>query len=98
MLKKVLTNLFSFAGYKIIRIGRKEERLLSEFSQEGLYSEPLKDNSLRFYDLCSFLEQKGFLPIDLADLTRRKKDNCFWQMDILFLRNDNSVFSSNSYT
>lgn len=245
MLKKVLTKLFSFAGYKIIRIGREEERLLSEFSQEGAlfraskmgidvntvidvgasdgrwsrvcrnyfpnagyllieaqqaHEEGLKEfcrinhkslyvlcaagerdgelnfdstalfgglaspmpfkennlvvksckidtlverhrlsppyfikldthgyeipilegaentlknanmllieaynfkiagNSLRFYELCSYLEIRGFLPVDLADLTRRKRDNCFWQMDIMFLRNDNNVFSSNSYT
>ncbi len=61
------------------------------------YNFKISENSLRFYELCSFLEKKGFLPIDLADLTRRKKDNSFWQVDILFIKKDNSVFSSNTY-
>ena len=61
------------------------------------YNFKVAENSLRFYELCSYLDTKGFFPVDLADLTRRKKDNCFWQMDILFLRKENIVFLSNSY-
>ena len=54
-------------------------------------------NSLRFYELCQYLDKKGFYCADLVDIMRRKKDDMLWQMDMFFYRKENPVFESNSY-
>jgi len=57
----------------------------------------LTRDSLRFYELCSYLDKKGFYPVDIVDLMLREYDNAMWQMDILFIRKDNKTFSYNYY-
>ena len=59
--------------------------------------EDSSQNSLRFYQLCQYLDEKGFYPADIVDIMRRKKDDMLWQMDMFFYRKENKVFKSNSY-
>ena len=59
--------------------------------------EDASQNSLRFYELCLYLDRKGFYCADLVDIMRRKKDDMLWQMDMFFYRKENVVFGSNSY-
>ena len=54
-------------------------------------------NSLRFYELCQYLDKKGFYPADLVDIMKRKKDDMLWQMDMFFYRKENKVFESDEY-
>lgn len=54
--------------------------------------------ALRFYELCQFLEQRGFRCVDMFDLMNRPGDNAFWQMDMVFLPKTHPVFESNSYS
>jgi len=61
------------------------------------YNFDLTGNCLRFWEMCSFLESKGFLPIDLLDPMFRPKDAAFWQVDIVFAKRDRPEFLSNSY-
>jgi FkbM family methyltransferase len=53
--------------------------------------------ALRFYELCQYLEPRGFRCADMFDLMVRPKDNIFWQMDLVFLPTNHPVFESDSY-
>lgn len=61
------------------------------------YNYQLTKDSLKFYQMCDYMEKKGFLPIDIIDLTLRKYDNSFWQMDIYFVPKGREEFKYNSY-
>jgi FkbM family methyltransferase len=61
------------------------------------YNFKLTADSLKFYEMCTFMESKGFSCIDLVQPMHRPGDQAFWQMDIFFIPSDSAVFSSNSY-
>jgi len=61
------------------------------------YNFQLTNDSLKFYELCVYMEQKGFRCVDLAEPVHRQKDKSFWQVDLFFIPSNNVVFSSNSY-
>ena len=61
------------------------------------YNFDIEKTSLRFWEMCQFLSEKGFRPIDLCEPMHRPKDGAFWQIDILFVRKDREEFQSNSY-
>ncbi len=61
------------------------------------YNFQIAKDSLRFWEMCSYMENLGFLPIDMADFMHRKKDGAFWQMDTFFIRKDKPEFQSNDY-
>lgn len=61
------------------------------------YNFKLTKDSLRFYEICQYLEDKGFYPIDIVDLTLRPYDFSLWQMDIFFIRSDRKEFTFNKY-
>ncbi len=48
------------------------------------YNFDLTDNSLRFYELCAYMEEKGFRCIDLIEPMHRPIDGSLWQMDLVF--------------
>ena len=62
-----------------------------------VYNFKIGDKALRFWDFCKYMEEKGFLPVDMVDLLLREKDNCLWQMDMFFIRKDRKEFSYNGY-
>lgn len=62
-----------------------------------VYNFKITDNSLRFHEMCSHLEGLGFRSIDLAGPMLREYDNAFWQVDLIFARNDERIFTHNSY-
>lgn len=61
------------------------------------YNFRLTDDSLKFHEMCSYMEGKGFSCVDLVQPMHRPGDRAFWQMDLFFIPSDNTVFSSNSY-
>jgi len=61
------------------------------------YNYKLTDNSLRYWEMCSYMERLGFSPIEMVDFMQRKYDNSFWQMDTFFIPSNNKEFSYNSY-
>jgi FkbM family methyltransferase len=61
------------------------------------YNFTLRPGCLRFYELCQFLEARGFRCVDLFDLMHRPSDHAFWQMDMVFLPASHPVFLSNEY-
>lgn len=50
-------------------------------------------NGLVFWELCSYLQEKGFRPYDMVQFLHRPRDGFFWQADILFLRSERPEFS-----
>jgi len=61
------------------------------------YNFTLCPGALRFYELCQFLEPRGFRCVDMFDLMIRPGDNALWQMDMVFLRSTHPVFQSSRY-
>jgi hypothetical protein len=43
------------------------------------------------------MEELGFRSFDLAGPMLREYDNAFWQVDLLFARADEPMFTHNSY-
>lgn len=62
------------------------------------YNFKLTQDSLRFWELCGYMKEKGFQPIDLCDPMHRPKDQAFWQMDIFFIPDSSQEFKSNEYS
>lgn len=61
------------------------------------YNFKLTDDSLKFHEMCAYMESKGFSCVDIVQPMHRPGDQAFWQMDLLFIPSDSAVFSSNSY-
>ena len=61
------------------------------------YNFKITEEALLFWELCSFLSEKGFRPIDLIDVSRRQYDNALWQMDLFFIRSNWKGFDHISY-
>ena len=61
------------------------------------YNFKLTDASLKFHEMCTFMERNGFSCIDLANPMHRPGDQAFWQMDLFFIPSDSIPFASNSY-
>lgn len=61
------------------------------------YNFKLHDNCLRFHELCSWLEERGFRCCDLADPMRRPGDGVLWQMDLVFAPSGSPCFAKASF-
>jgi FkbM family methyltransferase len=61
------------------------------------YNFTLTPGCLRFNELCTWLEARGFRCCDLADPMRRPSDGALWQMDLAFARATDPIFARNSY-
>jgi FkbM family methyltransferase len=61
------------------------------------YNYQLTKNSLKFYQICDYMEKLGFSTIEMVDFSLRNYDNSFWQMDTFFIRSSSKEFSYNSY-
>ena len=60
----------------------------------GFYVAP---NSLLFWEICQYLDAKGFRLFDIVDPMRRPIDEAFWQCDAFFIKKDSFLFNNNSY-
>jgi FkbM family methyltransferase len=61
------------------------------------YNFTLLPGSLRFHELCAWLEARGFRCCDLADPMRRPADGALWQLDLAFAPATSPIFASNAY-
>jgi FkbM family methyltransferase len=61
------------------------------------YNFEISDEAWLFWELCAFLAQKGFRPVNLVDVLHRKSDNALWQMDLFFVRSTWSGFLNTEY-
>ncbi len=61
------------------------------------YNFQLGPDTLRFHELCAWMEKQGFRCCDLADPMRRPGDGMLWQMDLAFAPASSPLFSNTSY-
>ena len=61
------------------------------------YNFTMCEGALRFWELCAWMEARGFVPLDLYDLCYRIYDLSFWHMDIVFARKANAAFGYAKY-
>ena len=61
------------------------------------YNFKISPECLLFYEMCAYLDGRGFRCIDLVDPLWRPYDNAFWQMDLIFIRKDSPQFSHSNY-
>lgn len=61
------------------------------------YNFRLTADSLKFHEMCSYMESVGFSCVDIVQPMHRPLDKALWQLDLLFIPSSNPVFSSNSY-
>jgi FkbM family methyltransferase len=62
-----------------------------------VYNHRIGKNTLLFWELCGYLHERGFRPVDLVDVMHRKRDRSLWQMDLFFVRNSWTGFESVSF-
>jgi FkbM family methyltransferase len=61
------------------------------------YNYKITDEAFLFWELCAYLSEKGFRPIDLVDVAHRKYDSSLWQMDLFFIKSTWEGFQYVSY-
>ena len=61
------------------------------------YNFKLTEDSLKFHEMCLFMENHGFSCIDMAQPMHRPHDQSFWQVDLFFIPSGSAVFASNRY-
>lgn len=61
------------------------------------YNFTLCPGCLRFHELCTYLEERGFRCVDMFDMMVRPKDQAFWQMDMVFLPTSAPEFQSSEF-
>ncbi|MBI5623156.1 MAG: FkbM family methyltransferase [Elusimicrobia bacterium] len=62
-----------------------------------VYNFKLTAGSLRFHEMCAFLEDRGWRPIDMCGVMHRPGDGSLWQMDLIFAPAADPAFRSNDY-
>jgi FkbM family methyltransferase len=89
---------FDTHGYEL-QILRGSEKVLLETNiiVMEVYNFQITENSLRFHEMCAHLEELGFRSFDMAGPMLREYDNAFWQVDLLFARTEERMFSHNLY-
>ena len=62
-----------------------------------VYNFQLTPGCLRFPQLCARMEELGFLPCDAVEPIRRPGDLALWQLDLVFARATDPLFSRKTY-
>lgn len=61
------------------------------------YNYEIEKDCLLFWQLCEYLHQRGFRPIQLVDVLNRKLDQSLWQMDIFFIKSNWKGFANQNF-
>ncbi|MBD2260791.1 FkbM family methyltransferase [Pseudanabaena sp. FACHB-2040] len=62
------------------------------------YNFKIAPASLRFHEICQYLEERGFRCVDICDPLFRPKDQALWQFDLFFEPASNSKFLDNTWS
>lgn len=62
-----------------------------------VYNFVIAEGAIRFHEMVSFMEEKGFRVADMCDPVFRPSDGIFWQMDLVFLRADEIAFANTHF-
>lgn len=89
---------FDTHGFEIpILNGAKETLTKTNVIFMEVYNFNITQHSLRFHEMCFYMERLGFRCYDIVGPSLRAYDKAFWQMDILFTRNNSQIFSYTQY-
>ncbi len=89
---------FDTHGFELpILAGAKEILKDTAIIVMEVYNFQIANNSLKFWEMCEYLDKIGFSPVGIADLLYREKDNALWQFDLILIPKVSSVFDSNQY-
>jgi FkbM family methyltransferase len=58
------------------------------------YNFQFTSTNLRFYEMCTYMETRGFRPVDMIDPLHRPLDDALWQFDLMFIRADRDEFKN----
>lgn len=61
------------------------------------YNYRLTPDSLRYFEMNQYMEDRGFSSIEIADPMLRINDHSFWQMDTFYIPSKNAAFEYHSY-
>lgn len=85
-------------GFEVpILEGAKEILRQSELVILETYNYQLTKDSLKYHEMCSYMEKLGFSSVEMVDFMLREFDESFWQMDTFFVPKKNKNFSYNFY-
>lgn len=78
---------------------RSAEKVLAQtdFVVMEAYNFRHTPETLLFHEMIAFMATKGFRVTHLVDVLNRPSDGALWQVDLMFARDDDPVFSSNSF-
>lgn len=89
---------FDTHGFEIpILKGAKETLKSTEVIIMECYNYKISEEGLLFYGMCSHMNEMGFRCIDLVEPLYRLYDNTFWQMDLVFVKNNRPEFNYSNY-
>lgn len=77
--------------------GAKETLKQTSLIVVETYNFNIAPNSLRFPQMCEYLEAKGFRCIDMCEPMYRDFDQALWQFDLFFVPNSYAGFDYNSW-
>lgn len=55
------------------------------------------EGTLLFWEMCIYLEKRGFRCFNLVEPMHRPLDHNLWQMDLFFARHDSPIFASDQF-
>jgi hypothetical protein len=85
-------------GFEVpILEGAKQALCQAELIIIETYNFRLTNKSLKYYEMCAYMEELGFSSIEIVDPILRKLDFSFWQMDIFFVPSKKNEFTKNHY-
>lgn len=61
------------------------------------YNYKLTNDSLKYFQMCEYMEKLGFSTIEMVDFMLRKHDHSLWQMDIFFIPSKRKEFLYTSF-
>lgn len=62
------------------------------------YNFRIAPECLLFFEMCDYLGKLGFRCIDLVDPFNRPYDQSFWQMDLVFVKDNRAEFAYAAFT
>jgi len=61
------------------------------------YNFKIAKDSLLFWEMCEYMEKKGFRCCGIIDVSYRPKDKFLWQMDLVFVKDTRDEYKDNNY-
>jgi hypothetical protein len=61
------------------------------------YNFRINENALKFFELCAYMDERGYSTVDMSGIGSRKHDSSLWQMDLYFRPSKSKEFDYLGY-